>query len=99
MKVNTQFKKICDDMVKLHRTKSHDYADDSDPYLNFNTNSSIWGQPNWQEPLKRATEKMIRIAQLSKNNKTPKNEGIEDSIKDIAVLSIIAYDLYTRDKK
>jgi hypothetical protein len=55
-------------------------------------NTEIWGTEAWQEPLKRATEKMIRISELS-TGKEVKNEGVEDSILDIAVLSIIALDI------
>jgi len=88
------FNTILDEMKTLHESKSHDYARVGDKYRNFRLNTQVWGTVDWQEPLKRATEKMIRIAELTSNGKEPKNESIEDSIMDIAVLAVISMDIF-----
>jgi len=94
----SSFDLILDEIKDLHARKSADYARESDKYRNFRMNTQIWGTTDWQEPLKRGTEKMIRIAELTSNSKTPKNESIRDSIIDIAVLSIIALDMFDQKK-
>jgi len=92
------FKDILSELGELHAAKSHDYARADDVYRNFRMNTEVWGTIDWQEPLKRATEKMIRISELTSGDKEPNNESIEDSIKDIAVLAVIALDMYRGNK-
>lgn len=86
----TEFEQILDEMLELHHRKMGDYARPEDPYLNFRKNSGVWGTLDYLEPLKRATEKMIRISELTQKNKEPNNESIDDSILDIAILAVIS---------
>ena len=87
-----------DDIIKeikeLHDKKNHDYSSGGN-YLNFYKNADIWGQDPYLLPLSRLTEKLIRISEL--RGKQAKNEGIEDSLKDIAILSMISLKIL-RDK-
>jgi hypothetical protein len=88
------FTQKLDELRELHELKSQDYASDEDPYRNFKENAKLWGRLAWVEPLIRLSEKVFRLINLIVNKKTPNNEGIRDSIKDIACLAIIALDMF-----
>ena len=89
------FEEITKELQELHDKKNQDYSGGDNNYKNFRQNSMVWGTPAYTEPLKRLQEKVIRIAQLQ--GREANNESIEDSIKDIATLAIIALTIYRTD--
>ncbi|HBG81471.1 TPA: hypothetical protein DDW69_01375 [candidate division CPR2 bacterium] len=92
------FREICEELAELYDKKNQDYAEKGDTYKNFRENAELWDTEIWQEPLRRLTEKVVRLTNLIKSEKEPNFESIDDSIKDIAVLAIIAMDMRRGNK-
>lgn len=84
--------KYWEELDTLFEKKNQDYANDTEKYKNFKYNAMIWGTKDWEQMLYRASEKMIRIANLK--GKEANFEGIEDSMRDIIVLTTMALDSY-----
>lgn len=85
-----------DDIVKecyaLHKAKSSDYANEIDPYLNFR----ITGLTGISA---RLVDKAIRLFTIYQNKKiNVKDETIEDTLKDLIVLSIIGLSWYRNEE-
>ena len=91
-----EFKKIIEDMYKIHVEKNKDYS----PY-----NITATGEIGI---VVRLLDKINRLANLTgfnikseflsfNNKKEPKNESIEDTLMDIAVYAII-FLIYKRNK-
>jgi len=74
-----EFKKIIDDMFELHKRKNNDYGSD---------NIGALGEGAL---FVRIWDKVSRLKSLTweKKNAQVKDESIEDTIKDLAVYSII----------
>jgi len=78
------FDEIVDECRELHRKKAGDYANDKDPYLNFRI-TGLTGIST------RLVDKSVRLFNVWENKKiNVTDETIEDTIKDIIVLGIIA---------
>ena len=72
----------------LHDKKQEDYGTDSNP-LNNICASSEWGIEPWVGAMLRASDKIRRLQAFAIKGKLL-NESAEDSLKDIAVYSLIA---------
>lgn len=85
------------EIAQLHDVKGADY--DGSNGSEYQNHRAIlkWGIPAWKSPMLRIGEKLARI-QVAAQNNTLKNESVEDSLQDIAVLSLIALVLY-RDER
>jgi hypothetical protein len=85
-----EFYKILGEMADIHDRKSHDYASDKDPFANYHFAGKLALLFSHSEQdagfVGRIAEKLYRLANLEKSQKTPLNESIEDTEKDICVI-------------
>jgi hypothetical protein len=81
------------DMAELHDRKSHDYANNTDPYGNYRfagTIASMFSHSPLDAGLAgRLAEKIYRLSVLEGSGKKPKNESIDDTEQDIAVIAVL----------
>lgn len=87
------FYALLTDMAELHDRKSHDYTHNTDPYGNYRFAGTIAAMFN-HSPLDagfagRLAEKIYRLSVLEGSGKKPKNESIDDSEQDIAVITAL----------
>ena len=87
-----QFHAILSEMGETFDRKNKDYGQDSDPFANVRR-SEQWGIPPWIGAMVRATDKVTRLQTYAQKG-TLANEGVEDSLLDLAVYSIIALLLF-----
>ena len=92
-----RFYKLLDEIAALHARKSHDYAPQDDPLINFRQTDAL-GVPAWKGILVRMTDKWNRIRQLA-GGKTPKNESLRDSLIDLAVYALLDVILLDEEPK
>ena len=92
---NPMFFQILEELRALHTKKGQDYGTVSDPLANVRA-SVDWGVPGWVGTLIRANDKVIRLQSAAKGSKLV-NEGVEDSLIDLASYAIIALALYRED--
>lgn len=85
---NPAFQKLIDEIVALHASKNHDYAQDTDPLSNLRRAEAL-GVPAWKGVLVRLTDKWSRLEQLA-GGKDPKHESMRDTLIDNAVYSLLA---------
>ena len=91
------FETIVDQMKEIHRTKSHDYA--GDDYLSDLRASNRMAIPSWKNAALRIQQKMSRLESFCRQEELlVKDESIEDTLKDMAVYSILCLMLF-RNKK
>lgn len=92
------FESIMSELVQLHKIKNHDYAG-SDNYLSNYTASKRMGIPAWINTILRLQDKMARLENFAKTKELHvKGESIEDTFKDMAVISILGLILYREGK-
>jgi len=89
-----RFKKLLDDTWELHCKKNSDYGSATDTFANYNRAESF-GVPGYMSALLRLGEKMNRIETFCQKGAL-ENEGIEDTLKDAAAISLIALLLYRK---
>jgi len=88
-----RFYELILEICLLHEKKNADYASEQDPLLNFKR-SLEWNLPPWEGCLVRLSDKYSRLVQLIKKQKIGeerrvKDETITDTLKDLAVYSLI----------
>ena len=86
------FDAILDELAAMHAKKNKDYGRATDPYANVR-GSQEWGIPPWVGAMVRATDKVKRLQKFAQTGSL-ENEGVEDSLIDLAVYALIALDLY-----
>lgn len=92
-----EFESIVSEMVQIHHKKNHDYA--GGDYLSDLIASRRMGLLPWKNALLRMQQKMSRMESFCKQNEFEvKDESVEDTLKDMAVYSILCLILY-RNKK
>ena len=84
-----QFHAILSEMGETFDRKNRDYGQDCDPFANVRQ-SEQWGIAPWIGAMVRAGDKMTRLETFVQKG-TLANEGVEDSLLDLAVYAIIAY--------
>ena len=82
-----KFFKLLNQLKELHSKKSQSYANSTDPFSNYTAAAKFIGIQNYQYVLGRAAEKMERLKQL---NQKRDGETIDETLKDIASLCLIA---------
>lgn len=92
--MDKEFKKALETIQALHDRKSADYGTTDDPYANICASEELGVKP-WIGALLRANDKMARLKKAA-SGKELMNEGIEDSLLDLATYAIIAYVLLSR---
>lgn len=85
MAASPEFIDLLADMKAVHESKSADYAQDDNPFSNFEYSATVGER--FTDPVDRVFATMIgiklaRLAELLSNGKTPKNESIDDTMKD-----------------
>jgi hypothetical protein len=91
-----RFLALLDDIEKLHADKQADYGRSNDPFANVRA-SEEWGVSPWIGALIRATDKVRRL-QTFANKGELINEGVEDSLMDLAVYALIALVLFREEQ-
>jgi len=90
-----RFHKLLAELGILHDSKGADYDGNGPEYGNHKALAE-WGVASWKSPLFRVNEKMKRLQTFAKTGKI-NYDGVEDSLKDIAVLSLIALILFREE--
>ena len=94
---NPMFFQILEELSEMHQKKGKDYGTQHDPLANVRA-SITWGVPSWVGTMIRANDKVIRLQNAAKGS-TLVNEGIEDSLLDLASYAIIALALYREEQE
>ncbi len=76
----------------MHLRKAADYGTGEDPLANVRA-SAQWGIAPWVGALVRAQDKVTRLQAAAKGS-TLVNEGIEDSLLDLASYALISLALF-----
>ena len=87
-----RFHALLAEIGELHDRKQADYGRSSDPFANVRA-SEEWGVEPWVGAMIRATDKVRRL-QAAANGSDLLNEGVEDSLMDLAAYALIALILY-----
>lgn len=87
-----RFKKLLDETWELHCRKNADYGAAADNFANYNR-AERFGVPGYMSALLRLGEKMSRLETFCKDGSLA-NEGIEDTLKDMAAISLISLVLH-----
>ena len=99
MAKNKEFDDALDELKMLHDAKNHDYATAENPYKNLEGVSRIGIEP-WRGIVIRLMDKFERVEQYCTNGELAiKSEGMEDTLKDIAVYSTLAMILFRKEQK
>ena len=87
------FYNLLKEMAETHDKKSHDYALDNNPYGNYTfaglISSLFSHSPDDAGFAGRIAEKIYRLSVLGKRGTAPKNEAIDDTERDIAVIATL----------
>lgn len=76
-------------LVKICMKKRKDYSAEDNPFENFELSAAFTNIQPEQSIFARLSEKFIRLSNLLWEERKPENESIEDSLRDLALLSII----------
>lgn len=87
-----RFHAILKEMGDLHDRKQADYGQKGDPFANVRS-SSNWGVAPWIGAMIRLNDKIQRLQSFAQNG-TLANEGVEDSLIDLANYAVIALVLF-----
>jgi hypothetical protein len=89
---NPKYHALLDALADLHDRKSHDYAQADNPYSNFQYAAAV------SEPFADSVDrvfvtqlaiKLARLAELTAAGKTPNNESVQDTRRDLANYALI----------
>jgi hypothetical protein len=93
-----RFYNILKELADIHSRKNHDYSGD-DPLSNLKLSERM-GIPAWKGVLVRMSDKISRLWNCSKMEQLEvSDESIIDTLKDLAVYSILCILLYEDSKK
>ena len=92
---SARFHTLLAELGTLHDRKQVDYGRGDDPFANVRA-SEEWGMAPWIGAMIRLTDKVRRLQAFAIKG-TLANEGVEDSLKDIAVYAIIALVLFEQE--
>jgi hypothetical protein len=91
-----RFHQLLKEIGELHDRKQADYGTTGDPFANVRA-SEQWGVPAWVGTMIRANDKVKRL-QAAANGSELVNEGVEDSLMDLATYSLIALVLFREEQ-
>lgn len=84
------FYELLEEMAETHDKKSHDYASNDNPAGNYHFAGKMSllfvHSPEDAGFIGRIGEKLYRLANLESSQKTPANESIEDTERDLCVI-------------
>lgn len=88
-----EFYNMLEEMANIHDKKSHDYASDKNPMGNYHFAGMVSAlfahSPQDAGFAGRIAEKLYRLSNLEASGKSPKNESIEDTERDIATITVL----------
>lgn len=89
-----RFYELLDEISDLHSRKNHDYAGKQDPLANFRECERL-GVTAFEGCIIRMMDKYMRITNFVKAGEMKvKAESIKDTLRDLAVYSLIAIILF-----
>lgn len=92
------FKVIIQEMYELTAAKNADYADADDAFANFRLVEDLGVVKTEEGIVVRMSDKFKRLTNLLHREGQVKDEGLEDTLKDLSVYSILLL-LYLRSIK
>lgn len=97
-----EFSEILKEMEAIHLKKNADYSFDTNPFSNFEITADLIR--NFSRPIDQTFAgiigiKLARLANLLSNGRTPNNESVDDTFKDLANYVVLwaAYYRYQRN--
>lgn len=87
------FLELVEELRQLHLRKSQDYGTRADPLANVRNAADLIGIEPWRAGLVRVAEKVQRIRAYCHNGHLA-NEGVHDSLMDLAAYSLIVAVLF-----
>lgn len=96
--MSQRFFDLCDRLKAMHASKSRDYGCPSgtDPLANIRNGAKFVGIPAWKAAMVRLSDKVTRLATFNATG-TLTNEGVADTLEDLASYSLLALLLYEED--
>lgn len=92
----TPFQIVLEDIELMHDRKQADYGREHDPFANVRS-SEDFGIDGWVGALVRANDKMKRLQKAASGGELT-NEGVEDSLLDLATYACIALVLWREER-
>jgi len=92
---SARFHEILKELGELHDRKQADYGRGDDPFANVRS-SEEFAVPAWIGAMIRGNDKVSRIKSFISKGYL-KNEALEDSLRDLAVYTVIALVLYEQE--
>jgi hypothetical protein len=88
---NPVFGAFLAEMSSLHEAKNHDYANDGNPYSNFEQAAEVAAGFSGVDAVFAVLigVKLARLRELTAAGKTPNNESIADTRKDLAMYAAL----------
>lgn len=80
---NSQLERNVKEDLALSVAKNKDYADQDNPFKNFELSASISGVPVAQGIMVRLADKIVRASNLLTRENVVKDEKIDDTLRDI----------------
>lgn len=100
---NPAFSNLLAEMAQLHDAKNHDYAQDGNPYSNFCQAAEVAQGFSGIDAVFATMigVKLARLRELTSAGKTPNNESIADTRKDLAMYAALwaSYYDHVRDSR
>ena len=93
----SEFESVLTELQSMHDWKSMDYGREDDRYANVRA-SNDFGIDSWVGGAIRMNDKMRRLQAAAKGS-TLKNEGVEDSLLDLATYAVITLILYRQQHR
>lgn len=100
MAVSPRFHALLRELADLHDRKNADYSGDVDPFANFRLCEAM-GVSAYKGCVVRMGDKFARIQQLTRKgdeNRAVKDESLADTLRDLAVYSLIALCLLEEER-
>ena len=88
-----RFVELLDEMLQLHRSKSHDYGSEADPLANIRQGADFVDIEPWRGCMVRIADKVQRLRTYCRTG-TLVHEGVRDTLLDLAAYSLLAIVLY-----
>jgi hypothetical protein len=87
------YREVLEELWRLHRQKAADYGSTSDPLRNIRSGAEFVGIEPWRAAMVRIADKVTRLATHNCTGSL-RNEGVEDTLLDLASYAIIALVLF-----
>jgi hypothetical protein len=94
---NPRVKMLLHELDELHDRKNNDYAQDENPYSNFEEAAQFAAGFTGVDAVFAVLIgiKMARLRELTRSAKTPNNESIADTRKDLAMYGVLWASFHT----